>query len=471
MNLTEEQKITEFRLGQSAFDLKRTYFDAGHTRTLAFRQKQLKSLLDGIRKHESEILQALHSDLAKSETEAFATEIGMLYAEINHTLRHLKTWMRKKSVATPLILQPSRSFVMYEPLGVVLIISPWNFPFQLSMAPLIGAIAAGNCMVIKPSEEAPATSKIIETLIANTFPKEYISVVNGPGHEVVPALMEQYDFNHIFFTGSPAVGSKIAQAAAKKLTPVTLELGGKSPAIVDATANLKVTAKRLTLSKFTNAGQSCVASDYLLVHTSVKKELIREIELAITSFYGSEPKTSPDYGRMVNEKRFDAVTAFLENGRIIMGGQSDKTERYIAPTVMDGINPDAPVMKEEIFGPVWPVLTWDSFDDILRITRENRYPLACYYFGTDKTLEKNMLEKIEFGGGCINNALVHLGNPDLPFGGVQSSGSGRYHGWYSFECFSHSKSVLKSATWIDPFVKYPPYTSFKLKLLRKLFGS
>jgi len=470
MEVVRNQKTTEYLSEQSAFATKRNFFDAGHTRTSAFRQKQLKLLLAGIRKYESEILQALKSDLGKSEVEAYANEIGMIYTEINHAQKSLKTWMRKKKVATPLVLQPSSSHIIYEPLGVVLIISPWNYPFQLSMAPVIGAIAAGNCIVLKPSEEAAATAKIIEILISDTFSKEYISVVNGLGHEVVPALMERYDFNHIFFTGSPAVGSLIAQAAAKKLTPVTLELGGKSPAIVDASANIRVAAQRLTWSKFTNAGQSCVAPDYLLVHTSVKKELLREIETAITRFYGSEPKTSPDYGRMINEKRFDAVTAFLGDGRICLGGQSDKTDRYIAPTVMDEIRSDSPVMKEEIFGPVWPILTWESTDDILRITRENRYPLACYYFGTDKKLEKEILEKVEFGGGCVNNALVHLGNPDLPFGGVQGSGSGRYHGWYSFECFSHTKGILKTATWIDPFVKYPPYTSFKLKILKKFFG-
>ncbi|MFN2424687.1 MAG: aldehyde dehydrogenase [Cryomorphaceae bacterium] len=452
------------------FDAKRRFFDSGHTRTYSYRIAQLKALLKGIERHEDAISKAVFQDLHKSEAEAYITEIAVTKEEIKHTLNHLREWMQAEKRNTPLVLQPSSSRIIYEPKGVVLIIAPWNYPFQLAIAPLIGAIAAGNCAVVKPSEEAPATAVVIETLINDMFSNDYISVVQGLGHEVVPAMMKAHDFNHIFFTGSPAVGSIVAKQAADKLTPTTLELGGKSPGIVDASADLKTAARRLVFAKFTNAGQTCVAPDYLLLHSSIKDKFLAEAKKCIVDFYGKDPQKSKDYGRMVNSKRFNAVSALIGDGTVIYGGQTDAADKYIAPTLIEGADLDSPVMQEEIFGPVWPVHVWNERKDLLEITRRMRYPLACYVFTTDKATEKLVTEQVEFGGGCVNNALLHLANPDLPFGGVQESGSGNYHGWHSFAAFSHTKSILKSATWIDPRMKYPPFGKWKLGWLKRLMG-
>ncbi len=452
------------------FSAKRRFFDRGHTRAYGFRTAQLKALLKGIERHEDAVIKAAYEDLHKSEAEAYITEIAVTKEEIKHTLHHLKDWMQPERRDTPLVIQPSSSKIMYEPKGVVLIIAPWNYPFQLAFAPLVGAIAAGNCAVIKPSEEAPATAAVIETLVKDVFAEDYVSVVQGLGHEVVPAMMKAHDFNHIFFTGSPAVGSMVAKQAAEKLTPTTLELGGKSPGIVDASADLKVAVRRLVFAKFTNAGQTCVAPDYLLVHTSVKEKFLTEAIKCIEDFYGKEPQKSADYGRMINAKRFNTVSAFIGDGKLIYGGQTDAADKYIAPTLIEVESLDSPVMREEIFGPVWPVLTWNERSDLLEITRHMRYPLACYVFTGDKATEKLVTEQIEFGGGCVNNALIHLANPDLPFGGIQGSGSGNYHGRHSFTAFSHAKSILKSATWADPRIKYPPFGKWKLSWLRRLMG-
>lgn len=453
----------------AALNEKRVFFDEGGSRPFAFRKKALKDLYKSIQDFEPRIIEALAKDLRKSEAEAYASEIGLIFMEINHTLAHLRDWMKDNRQPTPLALQPSTSRIQYEPKGVVLIISPWNFPFQLCIAPLIGAIAAGNCALLKPSEDAPHTSQVINDLIAQTFPENYISVVQGPGIEVVPELMEKFTFNHIFFTGSPGVGSKVAAHAAKKLTPVTLELGGKSPGIVSASANLKVAARRLVSGKFTNAGQICVAPDYLLVEKSVKDAFIAEVRKALIEFFGADPQKSPDYTRIINQKRFDVISGYLRKGRILIGGITDKDALYIAPTVIDGVDMNDPIMQEEIFGPVWPIITWESKAELLTLSRQNRYPLACYFFGSNKKLENFVLENIEFGGGCVNNTLIHWANQELPIGGVMGSGSGHYHGWHSFACFSHAKSILRSATWIDPSVRYPPFSKRKIKLLRWFF--
>ncbi len=452
------------------YSAKRTFFDNGHTRGLEFRKAQLKALLKAINTREGDISAALYSDLHKSEAEAYITEIALVTEEIKHALGQLARWMEPERRATNLVLQPSSSSIVYEPKGVVLIIAPWNYPFQLVMAPLIGAIAAGNCAVVKPSEEAPATASVIEKLIAEAFAPEYISSVQGPGSEVVPALMAAHEFNHIFFTGSPRVGSIIAKQAAEKLTPTTLELGGKSPGIVDKEADLKTSARRLVFAKFTNAGQTCVAPDYLLLHESIKDEFLKHAKEAIVSFYGKDPQQSQDYGRIINAKRFKTLSAFLTDGKVLHGGQTDASDLYIAPTILDGVAMDSAVMQEEIFGPVWPVLTWSDRNDILAITRQMRYPLTCYIFTSSNETEKFVIEKIEFGGGSVNNAMVQFANPDLPFGGVQGSGSGNYHGWHSFATFSNAKAILKTATWIDPRIKYPPFGKWKMGWLRKLMG-
>jgi aldehyde dehydrogenase (NAD+) len=457
-------------LSKVEFGAKRLFFDHGHTRSAGFRKSKLKALAEGIKTHEPFIYEALLSDLGKGQAESYITEISLIQEEIKLALSHLDDWMKVERRPTPIVLHPSSSHVVHEPKGVVLIIAPWNYPLLLALVPLVSAIAAGNCAVIKPSEEAPAAAAVIERLLSDVFSSDYVSVVQGLGHEVVPSMLRTFTFNHIFFTGSPAVGSLIAREAAAKLSPITLELGGKSPGIVDKDANLKVAARRLVFGKFTNAGQTCVAPDYLLLHFSIKDAFIAEARKALVEFYGQDPSQSADYGRMVNAKRFHAVSAFLADGETVHGGQSNASELYIAPTILDEVALDSAVMGEEIFGPVWPVITWSERNEILEITRRMRYPLACYVFTQSKSLEKFVLENVEFGGGCVNNAVVQFANHDLPFGGIQGSGSGNYHGWHGFATFSHTKSIMRTATWLDPKLKYPPFGKFKLKWIKKLLG-
>lgn len=453
---------------QAYLDEKRSFFDEGNTFPYRFRKEMLEKLSAGIQVHEEEIFKALQADLGKSNTESYLTEIGVVKAEIAHTLKHLKKWMKPERRFTPLAIEPSKSEIRYEPKGVVLIIAPWNYPFNLVFDPLVGAIAAGNAVLIKPSEEAPATAAITAKIISKLFKPEYISVVQGEGSEVVPHLLKTFTFNHIFFTGSPGVGKIIARQAAENLVSTTLELGGKSPAIVDSTANLKVAAKRIVWGKFINAGQTCVAPDYLLVEANIKEEFTGFLIETIKEFYGSDAQQSADYPRMINDKRFDAVAGFLTDGTILYGGKTDKKTRFIEPTLMDNVDLNSPLMRDEIFGPILPIISFKNGGEITEIVRRNRYPLACYYFGTNGAYKDLILNRLSFGGGCVNNTLVHLGNPDLPFGGVQGSGSGHYHGWHSFECFSHAKSLVISKTWFDPALKYPPFNKLKLNWLRKL---
>lgn len=454
----------------SVFQSKREFFDSGQTLSHRFRAERLKDLEKGLRDREKDVKAALHADLGKSSGESYLTEIGVVYEELSKARSELKKWMRPRRRSTPLSIEPSRSAIHPSPKGVVLIIAPWNYPFNLMIAPLIAAMAAGNAIVLKPSEDAPATAQVIEDIIHSVFDSSYIEVVQGEGSEVVPALIRNHAFNHIFFTGSPAVGRKIAEMAAIHLSSTTLELGGKSPAIIDDTAKIEVTARRVAWGKFTNAGQTCVSPDYLLVEESIKERLIAAIEKAVRDFYGEDPKRSDQYARMINRKRYDAVVEYLSEANIRFGGQRDADELYIAPTVVDQVKPDAKLMEEEIFGPILPVLTYRDRSELLEIIRRNRYPLSLYYFGRDKDLESFIVDRVEFGGGCINNTLVHLANPELPFGGIQQSGSGNYHGKFGFECFSHLKSVVKSGTWIDPSIKYPPYTRGKMKWIRRLLG-
>jgi aldehyde dehydrogenase (NAD+) len=448
----------------------RIYFDEGHTRSYEFRKAQLENLIAAVKSHEQEIMDALWKDLHKNRTEAYYSEIGLVLEEANYALNNLRNWMKPERPASPLIIQPSSSYIYHQPKGVVLIISPWNYPFMLSLSPLVAAIAAGNCAVLKPSEETPHVSALIEKLISQTFADNYISVVAGPGKETVAALTESFQFNHIFFTGSPAVGKIIGGIAASQLSSCTLELGGKSPGIVDSSANIKIAARRLVWGKFTNAGQTCVAPDYLLLHESVKDEFIREAIISIKAFYGDDARLSADYGRLVNSKRFKVVASYLNHGKILYGGATDEKTLYIEPTIMQPAGTDTALMEEEIFGPVWPVLTWKNRDNLLDIFRKNRYPLACYYFGSDKVTESFIIDRFEFGGGCVNNALAHLGNSELPFGGVQSSGTGNYHGKFGFLCFSNAKAIVKSTNWPDPSLRYAPYSKSKLGWFKKLLG-
>ncbi|WP_246197598.1 aldehyde dehydrogenase [Chitinophaga agrisoli] len=442
------------------------YFDSGATLPYAFRKTQLKRLRQAIKKHENAILEALHADMGKHALEAYGSEVGFLYTEIDHILTSLKRWMQPEEVTSPLEHYPSHSKIIRSPLGLTLIIAPWNYPFQLLVGPLAGAIAGGNCAVLKPSELAPHTATVIERLIADTFPPQYIALIQGEGSEVIPALME-HRFDHVFFTGSTAVGKKVMEMAAQHLTPVTLELGGKSPCVVDDRVNIKVAARRIVWGKFWNAGQTCVAPDYVLVHSRVKAALIAAMEEAIVDQYGQDPAASPDYGRIINARRFDTLTAYLQQGRIIHGGRADREKLYIAPSLIEEVEWSSPIMQEEIFGPILPVLAFDDLKEAMQLIRRHPYPLSLYVFTKRASTRKLLEEQVRFGGGCINNTLVHLTNPELPFGGVGASGMGHYHGRYSFDTFTHPKGIMRTATWLDVPMKYPPFKN-KLKYVKLL---
>lgn len=447
------------------FEKQKQFFESQQTRSYAFRKQQLQQLKKGIKALEADICEALQRDLRKAPTETYLTEIGFVYEEIKYVLKYLKAWMQPRSVATALVALPSQSKIYHDPLGLTLIIAPWNYPFQLLLAPLVGAIAGGNCAVLKPSEETPHTAAVIGQLIREVFAPEYVAVVQGPGAVVVPELMAHFAFDHVFFTGSVPVGKLIMAAAAKHLTPVTLELGGKSPCIVDQTANLEVAARRIAWGKFLNAGQTCVAPDYLIVHRSIKEQLCRLLQQSVEAFYGPDPARSPDYPRMVNQKRFEAVARFLQDGSIIFGGQTDAADRYIAPTVLDNIGPNDAVMQEEVFGPVLPVLSFEQLQEVPAIVGRHPYPLALYVFSSQKQNQRFILENIRFGAGCINDTVIHLSNPAIPFGGIGTSGLGCYHGKFSFDTFTHAKGILSTTTLVDMPFRYPPYQK-KDKLIR-----
>jgi len=442
------------------------FFASGVTLSYNFRKKQLQLLEKAIKKHEERILAALYADLHKPAVEAFGSEIGLMYTEIRDILTELKGWMRPEVVSSPLMQYPSKSRIYRVPLGLTLIIAPWNYPFQLLMAPLAGAIAGGNCALLKPSELAPHTSAVIATMISETFDPAYISVLQGDGNVVIPDAM-QHRFDHVFFTGSTAVGKKILEMATPHLTPVTLELGGKSPCVVDDKVDIHVTAKRIIWGKYWNAGQTCIAPDYVLVHQKVKDELVAAMKKAIVRFWGENPAQSSDYARIINVKRFHVLRSYLEQGNLLHGGATDENDLFIAPALLDGVDWNSPVMQEEIFGPVLPVIAFDKLEDAVQLIRQQPYPLSLYIFTKRAKTEKILLEQVRFGGGCINNTLVHFTNTELPFGGIGNSGVGRYHGKYSFETFTHARGIIKTGTWLDVPVKYPPYGN-KLKILKKM---
>jgi aldehyde dehydrogenase (NAD+) len=443
------------------------YFNSGATLSYEFRKKQLQLLKSSVLDHENEIYTALYSDLKKNKEESWVTEIGFLIAEINHTLKHLSRWMKRKKVATNLLNLPSKSYIYKEPLGVVLIIGPWNYPLQLLFTPLVGARAAGNCVVLKPSEFAPATAVIMEKIIRETFSAEYISYVHGPGNEVIPSMMNHFRFDHIFYTGSTHVGKIIYKMAAEQLIPVTLELGGKSPCVVDINADIKIAAKRIAVTKFSNSGQMCVAPDYVLVHESRKEEFVNELTATIKRFFTEDPSTSADFGKMINSNQFERVVSYIQEGKTIYGGKSNRDNLYIEPTLIENVSLNSKVMNQEIFGPVLPVIQYSTLDEALTLIRQNPKPLAFYIFTNNKTTEKKWLESVSFGGGCVNNAAWHITNFNLPFGGIGNSGLGNYHGRYSFEVFSHHKSVMRTPTWFDPKIKYPPFKG-RLNLFKKI---
>lgn len=434
----------------------RVYFDSGATRSYEYRRKQLLALKNAILQHEQEINTALHTDLKKTPEECWVTETGLLMQEISHILKHLRDWMRPESTGTNLLNLPSSSYLLPSPRGVVLIIGPWNFPLQLLLIPVAGAIAAGNCVVMKPSEFAPATAQIIGKIIASAFKPEEAVVIQGDGATVVPQMMNNFRFDHVFYTGSIPVGKAIYQLAAKDLVPVTLELGGKDPCVVEADADLKVAARRIAVGKFTNAGQMCVCPDYLLIHESVKDKFIGYLKEATRKFYTDNPATAEEYGKIINEKRFDKLVSYLSQGNVLLGGSHDRSKLFIEPTVIDNVKLDSPVMQEEIFGPILPVFTFNTQEEVLKIINLNPNPLSFYVFTSSSKKEKEWLEKVQFGAGCINNVAWQFSNHHLPFGGVGQSGIGAYHGKHSFDVFSHKKAVMKTPTWFDPDIKYPP---------------
>jgi aldehyde dehydrogenase (NAD+) len=443
------------------------YFETGATQSYDFRRTQLQKLKAAVVAHEEEIYTALHKDLRKSKEECYVTENGFFLAELNNTIKKLGGWMKPQGVGTNLLNFPSKSFIISEPLGVVLIISPWNYPFQLLMTPLIGAIAAGNCVVMKPSELAPATEAIMKKIIESTFEKKYILYTEGDGATVVPELMNNFIFDHVFYTGSTMVGKIIYELAAKNLVPVTLELGGKSPCIVEADVDVKLTAKRIAMPKFSNAGQMCVAPDYVLVHESVKDAFVHEMKNALVQFFGDNAQQSGFYGRIINERQFNRLEKYLSNGKILFGGKTDKADLYIAPTLLEITSVHEAVMQDEIFGPVLPIISFKTMEEAVSIVKQHKNPLAMYVFTKSSTKEKQWLNAVAFGGGCVNNASYHLTNHNLPFGGRGTSGTGNYHGKYSFDTFSHKKSIMKTYTWLDLWVKYPPFTG-RMEFFKKI---
>ncbi len=443
----------------------RSYFRTGETRTLKFRKNQLKRLRNAIEANTSSILQALKMDLNKPEYEAYASEIAFLYQEIDHAVRYLKRWMKPRRAKTPLVFAPASSSVLPEPYGITLIIGPWNYPFQLIIAPLIGAIAAGNTSILKPSELAPHTSRVIAEIIDKTFSPSYIAVVEG-GAETTQNLLDE-KFDYIFFTGGTAVGKVIMEAAARHLTPLTLELGGKSPVIVTDDADSDTAAKKIVWGKFINAGQTCLAPDFVLVQESIRENLIERVAHYIRAFYGENPQKS-HYSRIINQRHFERLSKMMDRGRIVAGGEMDASDLYIAPTVFEGISLADPIMKEEIFGPLLPVLSFQTLDEAISVVNTFAKPLALYLFTKNRESRNRVIHETSSGGLCINDTVIHVGNYFLPFGGVGESGLGVYHGKDGFDTFSHLKSVFKkSSRWDIPF-RYPPYRR-SVTFLRRLF--
>lgn len=461
-------KETSGKLISSIYKSQKLFFESGITLSYKFRKEQLKKLKKVVMEYESQILDALMQDFAKPKFEGYATEVGFLLEEINYTLEHLSGWMEKESVSTPLTSWPSKSYILPHPKGVTLVIGPWNYPFQLALAPVVAALAAGNTAIIKPPEQTPKTSALVNKMVSENFDSGLLAVVEGEGHEVVPELINNHRFDHIFFTGSTGVGKKIAEMAAAHLSPVTLELGGKSPAIIDKTANLKVAAKRIVFGKWVNAGQTCVAPDYLLVHKDVYDKYVDVLKNTITDFYGDEPLGSEHLASLINKKHFETQLEYLSEGKIIFGGKADHQKLRMEPTLITDVKMEDKLMQNEIFGPVLPILGFETVEEAQHIIAKNPNPLSLYVFTSSRKFEKSFTERVAFGGGAVNNALVHLSNPELPFGGVGNSGFGSYHGKAGFDTFSHKKGIMKTATWFDLAMKYPPYGKFAFKMIRWL---
>ena len=444
----------------------RGVFRSGRTRPIAWRRQQLEGLRRLLREREAEISAALTADLGRPALESFSSEIGFLLLEIEHALGELASWLKPEPVSTPLLLQPASSWIQKEPLGVVLIIAPWNYPFGLALGPLIGALAAGNCAIVKPSEISAASSATMARLVPQYLDPQAVLVVEGGVPETSALLAEPLD--HVFYTGSGGVGRVVMAAAARHLTPVTLELGGKSPCIVDERVDVRVAAKRIAWGKFFNAGQTCVAPDYLLVHDRVLEPLLGALTDSVRAFYGADPQASPDYARIVSERHFHRLVGLLGDGKLVVGGQSDAQARYLAPTILRDVALDSAVMADEIFGPILPVLGVRHVDEAIELVNERPKPLALYLFSNDRTVQEQVLARTSSGGASINHAWLHIATPRLPFGGVGASGMGSYHGRASFDTFTHRKSVLRKSTAVEFPPLYPPYSASQAAWLKRL---
>ncbi|MDO5409697.1 MAG: aldehyde dehydrogenase [Lachnospiraceae bacterium] len=444
------------------------YFATGKTKSYAFRMHALLLLEKTIRSHEKELNEALKKDLNKAQMESYMTETGMVLSEINYLKKHLFGWMQNKTVRTPLAQFPSHSFEMKEPYGVVLVMAPWNYPFMLLMEPLAGALAAGNCAVVKPSAYSPHVSAVIKKMLEEVFPAGLVAVVEGGRAENKELLDQKFDY--IFFTGGVKVGQLVLEKAARHLTPVTLELGGKSPCIVDQTANIRLAARRIVFGKYLNAGQTCVAPDYILVHESVKDELVKYLKFYISVMLGEKPLQNEEYPKIINEKHYDRLMGLLEGEHAVVGGKGSRRQLKIEPTVLTEVTEASPVMQEEIFGPILPVLTWQYLSNAEKFINSRPKPLALYLFTRNRKTRKQLLKNISFGGGCVNDTIIHLATSRMGFGGVGGSGMGSYHGKYSFDTFSHTKSIVKKSCLLDLPMRYHPYTFWK-ELLVRMFMS
>ena len=445
----------ERRSSVNSINIQKEFFASGATRDVEYRIRQLRSLYHIIQIYEDEICEALYQDLGKSRQEAYLTEIGIVLNQIGHALRHLRKWAKPRKVRTSLMQLKGGGWVIPEPYGVCLILSPWNYPFHLSIAPAVAAIAAGNCVIIKPSEQAPATAELLSKIFNQNFEQRFCRVITG-GAEVAKSLLMQ-KFDHIFFTGSPRIGQEVLQEAAKNMIPVTLELGGKSPCIVDDTAVIPIAARRIVWGKTINCGQTCVAPDHLYVHKKVYKQLLEAMQGSLKEFYGESPIQCEEYGRIVSQRHFDRICALMEGCEVLCGGETDPDKLKIAPTFLSVPSPKHPIMEEEIFGPLLPIIPYEDLDEVIAQIRERPAPLAFYLFTRDSRVENRVMRAFPFGGGCVNDTVLHVAGENMPFGGVGESGMGAYHGKAGFDTFTHQKSILRSSSVLDIGLRYPPY--------------
>lgn len=446
----------------------RTFFESGKTKNVNFRIKQLSILKNAIEEFEDEILNSIYKDLNKVKFEAYETEIGLVISEINSVKKKLSRWAKPQRVKSSILNPGAKAYIYKDPHGLCLIMSPWNYPFYLTIAPLVGAIMGGNCAIVKPSRFSENTTKTIKKMIDKYFDEEYIYVVFGEHVSNQHLLTKEFDY--IFFTGSPTIGKKVMEAAAKNLTPLTLELGGKSPTIVHKSANINKSAKKIVWGKLINGGQTCIAPDYIIVHKDIKKQLIENMERYIREFYEEEPLMCNHYPKIINEKHFNRILGLINKEKIVYGGKYDEEKLKIEPTILDYVNMDDNVMKEEIFGPIIPLIEYEKEEEIFEIIEHNKYPLALYIFSEDNNFVDKTLDKVSFGGGCVNDTIMHITNENIPFGGVRNSGIGSYHGYNSFRTFTHEKSVVKSTFAIDFSFMYPPYTEKAFRIMKKIFN-